>query len=91
MGGATTEGGDATGQCNLLVDVAHAAQVAFAFFAHVAEKNNGGRQLDVGVNEGVGKGQHANYAGTVIACAGRLQPIAIHLRAQGGFRGKYCV
>ena len=61
----------------LRVEMAHAAQIAFALFAHIAKKQKWRGEFRFRVEEGVGHGQHANHSGSVVAGARRGQAVAI--------------
>ena len=68
-------GSDAAGECRLLVKVADAAQIAFAFFADVAENDDGSGELDLGLDEGLRQSEHADDTGGVVACSGSGESI----------------
>ncbi len=46
-------GGDAAGERSLIVKVTHAAQIAFALFAHVGEDDEGSGEFNFGLDERV--------------------------------------
>ena len=73
-------GGDAAGQRTLAVKMAHAAQIAFALFAHIAQKDERRGQFNPGLDQRVGDGQHAGNPGAVVAGARSFQAVAVHHR-----------
>ena len=68
--------------------MAHAAQVAFSFFADVAEKDEGRGKLSLCPDQRMSNGQHSNYASAVVACAWSLKAIAVDSWVQLGFSGE---
>ena len=56
------------------VDVPGAAQVALPFFAHIAHKDDAAGRLNGRVTQRGRDGQQSGQAGSVVACAGRLEP-----------------
>ena len=77
-------GGDATGEGRLLVEMADAAQIAFAFFAYVAEHDDGSGELNLGVDDGLCKSKHADDAGSVVAGAGSGEAVGAVVASQDG-------
>ena len=75
-------GGDAVAVGAALEEVAHAAEVAFAFFAYVGGEEDGDGWGDVGVAEGGGYGEQAGESGDVVADAGGVDAVGV-----GGFDG----
>ena len=69
--------GDAAGERAVLVKMAHAAQVAFAFFAHIAQHDQRDGQFNAGVDEGAHDGQHSDHAGGIVAGARRVKTVAV--------------
>jgi len=74
--------GDAARQ-HALVEVAHAAQVAFALLAHIPKENQWHGQLDLCLYQRMGDGQHSHQSSAIVASAGSLQAVAVHRRLQG--------
>jgi hypothetical protein len=73
VGASTFEGergGDTSAVRAVGEDVAHAAEVTFAFFAYVGGEEDGDWRLDVGVAKGGGEGEQGGEACGVIADAG---------------------
>ena len=50
-------GGDASGEGGLLIEVADAAQIAFALFADVAENDEGSSEFDFRRGGGLARGR----------------------------------
>jgi len=74
--------GDAPSQRGLVIEVAHAAQVALAFFSHVAQEKQRCGQFDFGLHQRVRNGQQTNHAGGIVAGAGRFQAVVIEDRVE---------
>jgi len=66
---------------------AHAAKIAFAFFANVADEKNGALRLDVRKLHGTRQRQERRYSGAIIGDSGRGHAAAFavnfHVRAGG--------
>lgn len=63
---------DAAGERAVLIDMAHAAQVALTFFANVAKNDERDGQFNTGVDESTHDGQHSDDSGGIVAGAGRV-------------------
>ncbi len=70
-------GGDALGERVVRVEVAHAAEIAFAFFAYVTEKQERRGELRGGVCKGSGQGKQSGKAGAVISGSGDFEAVLI--------------
>jgi hypothetical protein len=66
--------GDAPRPVALPIKLAHAAQVAFALFAHIAQEDQRRRQFHRGLHQRMRDSQHPHYACRIVACARSLQP-----------------
>ena len=77
---------DASGERALIIEVAHAAQIAFALLAHVAQKEQRCGQFEFGLQQRVGNGQHSHDSRAVVAGAGSCQAVAIDDGVAAGFR-----
>ena len=75
-------GGDAAGDGTAVVELANAAQVAFALFAHVAHEQERGGQFCFGVGESIGDREQPSHAGRVVAGSGRFEAVDAILLAQ---------
>ena len=82
---------DAASQRAVLVEMAHAAQIAFAFFADVAQKDQRGGQLRPGLHQRLSDGHHAHHASAVVAGSWSLQTVAVGDGMKRGFKRKDCV
>ncbi len=80
--------GDAAGVGAGIVEMAHAAEIAFAFFAHVSEDDERDGQLDLRVDERVGEGEQTGEAGSVVAGAGRVEAENGIFSGNGGNEGR---
>ena len=80
-------GHDAAGKRSLIVEVTHAAQVAFAFFADVGENDKGRSQFNLGLDERGDDGEHAGDAGGVVAGSGGGEAVLPLTRLTTGLRG----
>jgi hypothetical protein len=80
--------GNATGHRVLPIDVAHAAQVSFAFLANISDKDERRRQLGLGLDECMNDGEHSNNTCTVVTSAGSFKAVPIDNRAERSFSGK---
>ena len=80
--------GNAAGQRAVLVEVAHAAQIAFALFAHIAQQDERRGQFDLGFEQRMGDGQHSHHSGAVVAGARSLQAVAVDDRIERRAGGK---
>ena len=81
-------GSDAVAPRRALIQIAHAAQVAFALFAYVADEEHRAGQRDRCVDQSCGNGEQAGDAGSVVACAGRYQSRSADLGATSVPAGK---
>ena len=72
-------------------EVAHAAEVSFAFFANVGGEEDGAGWGDLGVGEGGGEGEESGEAGGVVAGSGGEDFLIVFLRGAVGDGGKDCV
>jgi len=71
--------------------MAHAAQVAFTFFAHIADKQERQRMVQAhGLQDG-GDGQDGGDAGSVVRNAGAVQATALLAHVQRRAGGEYGV
>ncbi len=68
---------DAAGERAVLVDMTHAAQVAFTFFADVAENDERDGQFNSGVEKRADDGQHSDDSGGIVAGAGSVKTVAV--------------
>jgi len=62
----------------------HAAQVAFAFFAHVADENNVGGRLELRALQRRGHRQQSDHAGGIVADSGTVQTVGFFARLERG-------
>ena len=74
--------GDAAGERAVLVNVAHAAQVALTFFADVAKDDERHRKLDASVAERSYHGQHSGHSGRVVARARSFKTVTVEDRME---------
>ena len=83
-------GGDAGGVGAAFEEVAHAAEVAFAFFAYVGGEEDGDGWGDFGVTQCGGDGEEAGEAGGVVADAGGVDAMGAFFfdGVDGGVGGK---
>ncbi len=81
-------GGDAAGKRGLVVEMTDAAQVAFALFADVGQKEQRGGQFDTGLDEGIGECELPGDAGAIVAGSGSLDAVAVYLGVEGSFGGE---
>ena len=64
--------------CAIRIDErAHAAKIAFAFFADVGDEENRAARLDAGFVNGARDGDEAGEAGAVVGDAGSVEAIAV--------------
>src|ERR1700759_5173779 len=75
--------------------MADATQIAFAFFSYVCEHNDGGRDRNLGMDDGLSKSKHADDAGGIVAGPGSGKVIGAIVATQGGIErrggGKNCI
>ena len=67
---------------------AHAAEIAFAFFADVGDKQNGALRLDARFVNGARDGHQRRQAGTVVGNSRRAHAIAFAMNFDVGAGGK---
>ena len=82
------DAGDAAGERAAGEQVAHAAEIAFAFFADVCGEDDGDGRSDVGEAEGSGEAEQGGEAGAVVAGAWGVEAGAIFARGAGGAGGE---
>ena len=79
--------GHASGERAVLVKMPHAAQIAFALFAHIAQHDKRRRQFHLGVDERMNHGQHSHDTRRVVARARSLQAL-VHDRGMERSAGR---
>src|SRR5580765_64387 len=69
--------------------VAHAAQIAFAFLANVADKNDVGGKLECGALQERGHGQQSSYTGGIVTDARAIEAAAFFTGLKRGTVREY--
>ena len=80
--------GNAAGQCALVIEMAHTAQIALALLAHIAHKEEGCGDFGFCLDERVGDGQHSHHPSGVVAGARSTEAVALDHRIERGIGGK---